>query len=66
MFVYLRSEQPDGASRGLYTVGHYQPSGDWMAESDHETSEAAAARCAFLNGDIKTPDGQSYQCENNE
>jgi hypothetical protein len=44
MYVYIRSEP------GLWTVGFYDPTGKWQAESDHETSEGAARRVAFLNG----------------
>ena len=44
MFVYIRSEP------GLWTVGHYDPSGKWVAESDHTTTDAAARRVAELNG----------------
>lgn len=43
-YVYIRSEP------GLYTVGFYDPTGKWRAESDHETAEAAAARVHYLNG----------------
>ena len=44
MYVYIKSEP------GLYTVGFYDPKGNWIAESDHESSESAAARVAYLNG----------------
>jgi hypothetical protein len=45
MYVYIRSES------SLWTVGHYHPkTGAWIAESDHDTSEAAAQRVAWLNG----------------
>lgn len=44
MYVYIRSEPY------LYTVGHYAPGGEWIPESDHETSDDAAARVAYLNG----------------
>lgn len=47
MWVYQQSEPQ------LWTVGFYVPtSGEWVAESDHSTPEAAAARVAFLNGRI--------------
>ena len=42
-YVYIR-----GAD--CYTVGHYNPANRWIPESDHENAEAAAERCAFLNG----------------
>lgn len=45
MYVYQRTEP------GLWTVGFYRPDDNiWIAESDHETKEAAAERTAWLNG----------------
>lgn len=44
MYVYIKSEP------GLWTVGFYRPDGKWEAESDHESSEEAAKRVAWLNG----------------
>ena len=44
MYVYIRSEPH------LYTVGFYDPTGKWHAESDHESTEAAAQRVHWLNG----------------
>lgn len=44
MYVYIRSEP------GLFTVGHYDPAGNWYPESDHRNSEDAASRVSFLNG----------------
>lgn len=44
-YVYINSE-PD-----LYTVGFYDPSGNWEPESDYQDKEKAANRVAFLNGD---------------
>lgn len=44
MWVYESFE------KGLYTVGYYKPNGEWIPDSDHDTREAAAARCHFLNG----------------
>lgn len=43
-YVYIRSEP------SLYTVGFYDPRGQWQAESDHETREQAAERVHYLNG----------------
>ena len=43
-YVYIRSEP------GLYTVGFYDPRGIWHADSDHQDSEKAAQRVAWLNG----------------
>lgn len=45
MYVYIQSEP------GLWTVGYYYRDGKWQAESDHESSEAAAARVHYLNGE---------------
>lgn len=44
MYVYIKSE-----SR-LWTVGHYDPNGKWIPESDHSSSEEAAQRVNYLNG----------------
>lgn len=44
MYVYIQSEA------GLWTVGFYDPTGKWHAESDHDTKEASAKRVAWLNG----------------
>lgn len=51
-YVYVRSEP------GLYTVGFYDPAGKWQPESDHESSETAADRVAWLNGAARKP----YYC----
>lgn len=44
MYVYINSES------SLYTVGFYSPDGKWQPESDHNSSEEAANRVAYLNG----------------
>jgi hypothetical protein len=44
MYVYLHSEPR------LWTVGFYDPSGVFQPESDHDSSEDAAKRVAWLNG----------------
>jgi len=44
MYVYLQSEP------GLWTVGFYDPAGDWQPESDHAERESAAKRVRYLNG----------------
>ncbi len=43
-YVYKRTES------GVWTVGFYEPDGKWSPESDHENSEEAAKRVAWLNG----------------
>ena len=43
-YVYIESEH------GLFTVGFYDPTGKWNAESDHSSREQAAERVHFLNG----------------
>lgn len=44
MYVYQRSEP------GLYTVGYYDPQGNWIPESDHTDQQDAAGRVHWLNG----------------
>ncbi len=44
MYVYVKSE-----SR-LWTVGFYDPQGEWHPESDHDNERDAARRVNFLNG----------------
>lgn len=43
-YVYVKSEP------GLWTVGFYKPCGEWEPESDHSSTEDAAQRVAYLNG----------------
>ena len=43
-YVYIRSEP------GLWTVGFYDPDGEWHPESDHGNTDDAAKRVAWLNG----------------
>ena len=50
MYVYIKTE------RQLYTVGFYDPQGEWHAESDHDTKESAANRVAWLNGSREVED----------
>jgi len=47
MYVYISAEP------GLWTVGFYKPNGEWVSESDHTTTEDAAARVHYLNGGQK-------------
>ena len=44
-YVYLYSNLG-----GCWTVGFYDPSGDWVPESDWSTQEEAAKRVHYLNG----------------
>ena len=44
MYVYIQTES------ALWTVGFYDPTGKWHAESDNSTPELAADRVAYLNG----------------
>lgn len=46
MFTYIKSEP------GLWTVGHHDQSGQWIAESDHNSEEKAAKRVHYLNGGL--------------
>jgi hypothetical protein len=44
MYVYIRSEP------GLWTVGFYTKEGEWIPESDWNSTEEAAKRVHYLNG----------------
>lgn len=44
MYVYIKSEA------SLWTVGFYDPDGEWQPESDWDTKEEAANRVHWLNG----------------
>lgn len=44
MYVHIKSEP------GLWTVGHYDPSGKWHHESDHPLESEATQRVSILNG----------------
>lgn len=44
MWVYLESED------GLFTVGFFDPDGEWHPETDWGTREEAAERVRYLNG----------------
>lgn len=44
MYSYLKSESM------LYTVGHYDPNGQWIPESDWDNPNDAAKRVHYLNG----------------
>lgn len=44
MYIYRRTEP------GVWTVGHYAPSGEWIPESDHGTPQDAAHHVHYLNG----------------
>ena len=48
-YVYIESEH-----NALWTVGFYKPDGKWVAESDHNTEQAAAERVQYLNGGTMT------------
>ena len=56
-WVYIKSEP------NLWTVGFYRPDGEWEAESDFNSTEAAAARCHYLNGGSH---GQKTRCSDSE
>lgn len=47
MYIYIKTEL------GLWTVGFYNPKGEWMPESDYLSSEEAAKRVNWLNGGQK-------------
>lgn len=44
MYVYIKTESQ------LYTVGFYDPLGKWIAETDWNSRDEAAARVHYLNG----------------
>lgn len=44
MWVYIESEH------GLWTVGFYDPKGDWHGDSDHTDRVEAGKRVHYLNG----------------
>jgi len=44
MYVYIESEP------GLWTVGFFMPTGEWVSESDHCIRENAVERVIKLNG----------------
>ena len=46
MWVYFQSE----ALPRLWTVGFYDPEGEWNPDSDWDEREDAATRAAWLNG----------------
>lgn len=43
-WVYINPEP------GLYVVGFYDPQGNWVPESDHDSMEEAVERVRYLNG----------------
>lgn len=47
MYVYIKSEA------NLYTVGFYDPSGNFHPDSDYNDRNKAANRVSFLNGNSK-------------
>ena len=44
MYIYLNSEP------GLWTVGYYDPQGNFQPEGDYNDKERAAQRVHYLNG----------------
>ncbi len=51
-YVYIRTEP------GLWTVGFYDPKGNWHAESDYDNTAEAAKRCHYLNGGQAEQEGR--------
>lgn len=49
MHVYIAHDN------SFFTVGHYDPEGKFIPESDHSEREKAAERVAFLNGTVFPP-----------
>lgn len=48
MYVYIETEHNSQGS--LWTVGFYDPKGEWHPDSDHDNRDEAAKRVHFLNG----------------
>jgi len=44
MWVYIKSEP------NLWTVGYYNPNGEWIPDSDHDEKYKASERVHYLNG----------------
>ena len=44
MWVYIQSEP------NLYTVGFYDPAGQWHADTDYNSRDEAAERVRWLSG----------------
>ena len=59
MYVYLQSEK--GYGYDLFTVGFYDPSGQWHPDSDFNFREDAANRVIELNGGAKAPPIRVYK-----
>ena len=47
MYIYIKSEP------NLWTVGYYDPAGNFHTESDYYEREEAAKRVHYLNGGSK-------------
>ena len=43
-YVYIKTES------GVWTVGFYDPKGEWYPDTDYDTQEEAAKRVHWLNG----------------
>lgn len=43
-YIYIKTEP------NLWTVGFYDPKGNFIPESDHSSPEKAAQRVHYLNG----------------
>lgn len=52
-WVYISNDPSPFDHNGvLYTVGFYDPEGEFHPDSDHESRDSAAARVHYLNGGI--------------
>ncbi len=49
MYVYKHTDT-DQNGQWLWTVGYYEPNGEWQSESDHSSEDAARDRVHYLNG----------------
>jgi hypothetical protein len=57
MYVYLTRND-------AWTVGHYDPKGRWIAESDCPSPDLAAARVHYLNGGSASGDNMTNAFSN--
>lgn len=55
-WIYRNNFREDGNAY-VYTVGFYDPEGDFHPESDHESRDSAAARVHYLNGGTSPREG---------
>jgi hypothetical protein len=55
VYVFFPNNLCRATSEAIFVVGFYNPKGEWVPESDHESKEAAAERVHYLNGGVERP-----------